>query len=168
MENTEETTNQPQAEETVQTAQPALTVNEEMRSHFYEMAKWAKFLGIVGFVITGLMVIGALAAGATMSALSKFGGGQLAALSGGAFTFVFMLYAVMIFYPSLLMYQYSSNAKTGVLYGEQFNLTHAIGKLKSLFKFWGIVTIIFISLYALIFILAIVGAASSMSNLNNL
>ena len=168
MENTEETTNQPQAEETVQTAQPALTVNEEMRSHFYEMAKWAKFLGIVGFVITGLMVTGALAAGATMSALSKFGGGQLAALSGGAFTFVFMLYAVMIFYPSLLMYQYSSNAKTGVLYGEQFNLTHAIGKLKSLFKFWGIVTIIFISLYALIFILAIVGAASSMSNLNNL
>lgn len=162
MENIEETNNQPQAEETVQTPQVALTVTEEMRSHFYEMAKWAKFLGIVGFIMTGLLVIGALAAGATMSALSRFGGGQFAALSGGAFTFVFMLYAVLIFYPSLLMYQYSSGAKSGVLYGEQFNLTNAIGKLKSLFKFWGIVTIIFISMYALMFIALIVGVSSRM------
>ena len=167
MENME---NQP-SEETVQAQAapevetPQLVVTEEMRSHFYEMAKWAKFLGIVGFIMTGLIVMSAFTMGATLSALSDnplTANNPLLGLGGGAVTVIFILYAFLIFYPSLLLYQYSSNAKTGVLYGEQFNLTSAVGKLKSLFKFWGIVTIIIIAIYALIFMAAVIGVASSM------
>lgn len=154
-----------QAQATTEVETPQLVVTEEMRSHFYEMAKWAKFLGIVGFVMTGLIVMSAFTMGATLSALSDnplTANNPLLGLGGGAVTVIFILYAFIIFYPSLLLYQYSSNAKTGVLYGEQTALTTAIGKIKSLFKFWGILTIIIIAIYALIFMAAVIGVASSM------
>jgi hypothetical protein len=144
---------------------PQLLVTEEMRSHFYEMAKWAKFLGVVGFIMTGLITMTALTMGATLNALSEnplTANNPLLALGGTAVTILFILYAFLIFYPSLLLFQYSSNAKHGVLYGEQTALETAIGKIKSLFKFWGILTIIIISIYFLAIVAGAIGLASSM------
>jgi hypothetical protein len=36
---------------------PALIVGEEMLSCFYEIAKWANLLAVVGFVVSGIMVV---------------------------------------------------------------------------------------------------------------
>ncbi len=39
-----------------------LIISEDIRSYIYESAKWSKFLSIVGFVFTGLMVLVAFSA----------------------------------------------------------------------------------------------------------
>lgn len=131
--------------------QPQLVVSEEMRSYFYEMAKWANFLAIVGFVFAGFMVVGAFTLGSAMGTNPELGAmvGQMGAFGGLAFTIILLLYAFVIFYPSLLLFKYATKAKLGVLYGEQASLDEAMAKLKSLFKFWGIITMIFIILYIL-------------------
>ncbi|MFI5453668.1 DUF5362 family protein [Pedobacter sp. UC225_61] len=152
MENLEETNETPE--------QNNLVVSEEMRSHLYEIAKWAGFLAIVGFVFTGMMVIGAFTIGAAMNSSPEIMlmAGQMGRFGSIFFTVICLVYAFAVFYPSLLMFKYSSKAKQGILYGEQNSLNDALSKLKSLFKYWGILTIICISLYALLIISSIMAS----------
>jgi hypothetical protein len=139
---------------------PGLIVTEDMRSYIYETAKWANFLAIVGFIISALMVLFAFSAGATMGTnpgLAALFKSQV--LSPAVFTFFMLLYALAIFYPSLLMFRYAGRAKLGVLYTEQDSLSEAMAIMKSLFKYYGILVIIVISLYLILIIFAIGAAA---------
>ena len=52
-------------EETID--QPQLMVTEEIRSYISDVAKWAHFLGIVGFVISGFMLLAELTVGSALS-----------------------------------------------------------------------------------------------------
>ncbi len=140
-----------------------LIVTEDIRSYLYDMAKWTKFLAIVGFIVTGLTAMAAFGAGAFMAVMAKINP-LIANISSGVFTLYFLIIALLYFYPSLLMYKHSTAANRAVLYGDQLSLSVAVKNLKSFFKFWGILMIVVIALYVLIFLLAIVGgiAAASM------
>jgi hypothetical protein len=136
-----------------------LIVTEDMRSYFYDMAKWANFLAIVGFVVSGFMIISAFTVGAAMQTNPELGAmlGQIGALGTVGITIIFLLYGFAIFYPSWLMLKYATKAKQGILYNEQNNLNEALSKLKSLFKYWGILTIIIMALYAMMIVFTIMG-----------
>lgn len=154
MENTDQTTEQ--NEET------RLIVTEEMRSYFYEIAKWSSFLAIVGFIFSGITIIGAFTVGSTIESNPQLAEmlGNFGALGKIFFTVVNLVFAFAIFYPSLLLFKYATKAKYGVLYGEQNSVNEAFSKLKSLFKYWGVITIIFISLYVLLIISVMAGLAT--------
>lgn len=130
------------------TAHPQLIITEEIRSYIYDAAKWAHFLAIVGFVISGIMFLAALTLGSAMKSSPEVAAmmGELVKIGGTAITIVFIAYALAIFYPSLLLFSYAKKAKLGVLYGEQESLNDAFNKLKSLFKYWGVLVLIFIGL----------------------
>ncbi|MGF1923506.1 MAG: DUF5362 family protein [Bacteroidia bacterium] len=149
-ENIEETTQQPQ-----------LVVTEDMRSYIYDIAKWANFLAIVGFVVSGFLILASF----TMSAAMQSNAELTAAMSKSGFSFIALtimclLYAFAVFYPSLLMFKYANKAKVGVLFGEQASLDEAFSKLKSLFKYWSILTIIGIVLYIMMIVLTAVNGAA--------
>jgi hypothetical protein len=140
-----------------------LIVTEEMRSYFYDIARWSSFLAIVGFIFSGITIIGAFTIGAAMDSnpqlaemLGKFG-----ALGKVLFTAINLVVAFAIFYPSLLLFKYAAKAKYGVLYGEQGSLNEAFSKLKSLFKYWGIMTITFIALYAFLILSSIMAGLAA-------
>lgn len=136
-----------------------LIVTEDMRSYFYDIAKWANFLAVVGFVISGFMIISAFTIGAAVQTNPELAAmlGQMGKLGTGGITVFFLLYGFAIFYPSMLMLKYSIKAKQGILYNEQNNLDEALSKLKSLFKYWGIVTIVIMVLYAMMIVFTILG-----------
>lgn len=140
--------------EEIQEEQKQLMVTEEMRSHFYEMTKWTRFLGVFGLVIAVAMLLSAFSLGAVMQQNP-----ELASMTKGAgsgpLTIAFVIYALVIAYPSWLLLRYSSDARQGVLYGEQRALTDAVGKLKSAFKFWGLLTAIIVGFY----LISVVGMA---------
>ena len=141
-------------EETVQTP---LIVSEDMRSYIYDTTKWANFLAIVGFVVAGLMIVTSFTFGAAMSTNPELSTLlSTTALSPIGFTLFCLAYAFAVFYPSLLLFKYSTKAKQGVLYGEQASLDEAFSKIKSLFKYWGIITILGIGLYVLLIIFSVV------------
>lgn len=151
--------NQEQFEDLETQQNPQLIVTEDMRSYIYDIAKWAGFLGIVGFVLSAFMLMAALTIGPTINSNPEMAKmlGQLGAMDGTTFSIVFLIYAFAIFYPSLLMVRYATKAKQGVLYGEQTSLNEAISKLKSLFKYFGVLAIIVIGLYLMALVSAIVG-----------
>lgn len=139
-----------------------LVVTEEMRSYFYEIAKWASFLAIVGFAFAGITILSAFTIGAVMNSNPQLlaMANTMGAAAGVVFTVMFLILAFAIFYPSLLMFKYAAKAKLGVLYGDQASLDEAMSKLKSLFKYWGIITIVYLGFYALMIIATLMGKAA--------
>jgi hypothetical protein len=127
-----------------------LIITEDIRSYIYESAKWSRFLSIVGFILTFFMVIAALSMNSIMTAMSEIPAySGLAKFGSAGLTLIYLIIALIYFYPSFLMYKFAGSAKQAVLYGDQASLSLAMQKMKSIFKFWGILTIILLSIYML-------------------
>ncbi|HTH82004.1 MAG TPA: DUF5362 family protein [Mucilaginibacter sp.] len=152
-------------------AAPSISLNYEAQNYLRESGKWAAFLGIIGFIGTGFIVILALFAGTMMATLSRVQpenpGAAIMAGMGGFVSVIYLLVAVLYFFFSLLLYQFGSRIKKGVMYGDQLHVTAALGKLKSFFKLWGILTIVVMCLYALIIVCAIIFGLSASSMMNH-
>ena len=137
--------------------QEQLVVTEEIRSYIYETAKWTKFLSVVGLVFSVFLALMAFSANAIIEGLMVAAPANPLIQMGTAFlTAYFLFISLMLFYPSFLLFKYSNAANTAVLYADQENFTTAMRKMKSVFKFWGIVAIIVLALYILSFLLVIV------------
>lgn len=133
---------------------------QEAQTYLITAGKWAKFLGIMGFIGTGFIVLCALFVGTIISAMSRFSpSGRMAAAPGGFLSFVYLLIAVFYFFISLYTYQFGARVKDGVTFNSSAIVTEGLGKLKSMFKMVGIVTIVMIVLYVFIFIGVIVFAS---------
>jgi hypothetical protein len=144
------------------TAEPQIILSEEAQYYLQKAGQWAYFLGIVGFVLSGIFVLGSLFIGSIFSMLSKLqpeAATPYPAAMGGFLSFVYILLAIFYFFFSLYIYQFGGRIKNGILHSNSAEITIAFSKLKSFFKLWGISTVVIISLYALIFIVAIIGGA---------
>lgn len=134
-----------------------VNLTAEIKSYLYETAKWGKFLSIVGFVMIGLFAIIMLfvvfAGGALMS---EFGEAGAMAGAGMGFTVVFyMLILGLYLFPTLYLYRFSTKMKIALDSNDQQNLSESFMNMKSVFKFWGIFTAIFVGFYVIIFVIAI-------------
>ncbi|QEE50732.1 hypothetical protein FUA48_14445 [Flavobacterium alkalisoli] len=143
-----------------------LQLTNESKDFLREAGKWANFLGILGFVGLGLIVIvafGVMAMGnafsSAMGAASPMGG-----LGGALVGVIYLLMALLYFFPVLYLYRFGSRVKKAFANNDSAMLTSSFESLKSHYKFVGILAIIMLSFYALAFIIAIVGglAAASM------
>lgn len=125
-----------------------LVVTPEVKGFLHEAGKWARILGIFGFIMIGLMVVSMLFMIGTLS----MAGGQ--ALGFGLFMIVFYIFfAGLYVYPVLKLYQFGTNIKRAVESEDQESMRVAFQALSSHYKFIGIFTIVIFGLY-LIFILA--------------
>lgn len=131
-----------------------LNISTQSKNYLLEVAKWANFLSIVGFVFSGLYVLGGLMFFVTGASYSAFGGGSAASLG-----FVYIISAVLMFFPSLYLYNFSNKMKAALNNGSPENLELSLENLKSCFKFMGIMTIISLGLIILFVILGVLGAS---------
>jgi hypothetical protein len=158
MGNIEEPENGLSAEHEMET----LIITEDIRSYIYESARWSKFLSIVGFIFTGLMVLAAFSMNSIMTAMSQMPAySGLAKFGSAGLTILYLMIALLYFYPSYLMYKYANSAKHAVLYGDQPSLSVAMSKMKSIFKFWGILTMILVGIYVLMLLATIMVGISA-------
>ncbi|PSR54282.1 hypothetical protein AHMF7605_12500 [Adhaeribacter arboris] len=140
-----------------------LQVTAQMRNYLLLTAKWTRFLAIVGFVFIGLMVIGAFTFGAIMRSMMANFPGAPTSIPGGSsviMTIYLLFFAVLYFFPTLYLYQFSTKTKAALLYGEEVNLAYAFSRLKSFFKFWGIFLLVILAIYALVFIGYAIGSSA--------
>ena len=136
----------------------ALNITEDIRSYLYETSKWTRFLSIVGFIATVFMVMLSFSISAMMGAMNTMtaGNNPYAQIPPGVLTFWLLVISLIYFYPSFLLFKYSNSCKNAVLYGDQESLSIAMSKMKSFFKFWGILFIVLLSFYAITFIMVVV------------
>lgn len=135
-----------------------MLITFEAETYLRETAKWAHFLAIVGFVFSVLTVISAFSVGAIVGKLQQtYGTGLDAKALSSGLSFMYFLFGVLIFVPSLYLFQFAAQLKNGFNYGEQASLNAAFQKLKSYFRFFGILIISFIVFYLIALISTIAG-----------
>lgn len=139
-----------------------LFVTETAKNYLTQSAKWAKFLAIVGFVIVGFMVLLGLFFGTFMGMMSSSLGSAessaIEAMGAGAFGLIYVLLALLYFMPTLYLYRFSTRTKRALIDDNSEMLTDALGQLKSMFTFMGILTLIFVIIYGAIFLFGLLFA----------
>ena len=133
-----------------------LYVEPAGQEYLKETAKWSRFLAIVGFVMTGMIVLAALFAGSLVSALSVTTP-ELALFPSAGLTFTYLLVAAFYFFPCLFLFQSSQKLMAALQSGSSEELTRALEKLKSFFRFVGILTLVVIGIYALMLVFLLLG-----------
>lgn len=135
-----------------------LQLNEQAVVALRESAKWSYFLSILGFIGVGFLVIFSFFIGTIMSMTpnNPYGEGGPFEMVKGFLSFFYIVIAVIYFFPILYLYRYASGMKQGLLMSDSESVSNALVNLKSHHKFLGITAIVVISLYFLIFIVAII------------
>ena len=141
-----------------------LQIDASSQMYLRETAKWAKFLAIVGFVMCVLIALLGIFFGAIISAMTaRFNPSTpapvettAAASVMGAILYVFI--AIVYFIPCLFLLRFSNQMLVALRNNDQQKLTSSFRNLKSCYKYVGILTIILLSLYLIIFLFVGLGA----------
>lgn len=135
-----------------------LQIDHNGSAFLKETAKWAKFLAIVGFVFCGLILLAAIFAGSMMaSTLGRLG--TFGASGGVMISVIYILLGLVYFFPCLYLYNFASKMQTALRNNDQEQLNVSLRNLKSCYRFCGILLIIILGLYALIFIFGMIAVA---------
>jgi hypothetical protein len=145
-------------------------LTETMLFYLKGASPWLRFIGIVGFISCGLIVLGGIvflalipAMGALWTEMPEIE--EYADIFGalfGVFTGVYLfLIAVLGFFPSLFIYNFGARIRSYLRSGADQELETAFKNNKSLWKFAGILTIISLAFIPLMVIAGIIiGIAS--------
>ncbi|MFN8239213.1 MAG: hypothetical protein U0X39_00440 [Bacteroidales bacterium] len=154
-----------------------IEVGPEGLAHLNTTRKWTMFLAILGFVFLGLMLIIGVTAGSLvkgmLSGLSGMQGmegmegmegvdvaGAAGGLAGGLMIFFILIFAVIYFFPLFYLLKYSSHSKKAVETLDANELTLALKFMKKYWVYMGILIIVLLAIYLLLFIVA--GASMAM------
>ncbi len=146
-----------------------LSLDATSTSHLKETASWARLLAIVGMVMCVLMVLGGILASVAFSKVgelerdygrSGYGSGASAGM-GAAIVVVYIIVALIYFFPCLFTLRFANYIKTAINANDQQALNEGLRNLKATFRYMGIITIIFIAFFVLGLLLGGLGAIMS-------
>lgn len=135
-------------------------LSEEAKDYLKETAKWSRFLSILGFIALALLFVFAFSMGALISKFSQLPGGEnigmVASQIGTLLTVVYVIMAIIYFFPTYYLFQFSVKMLNALKSTDSTQLTSSFKNLKSMFKFWGVFSIIIIGLYSFLFIIGLI------------
>lgn len=141
-----------------------LRIDDESVRYLKETAKWGRFLSILAFIFIGFYILFFLFAallgsfsGEAMETMQGNAANPMGAMfaSGAGLAFMIAYFALLLI-PVVYMYRFSTRMRNALDRGDQVLVADAFGNLKSMFKFYGILTIILLGLVVLGFIGAII------------
>lgn len=134
-------------------------VNYETMKVINDTRKWTLFLSILGFIGIGLIVILGLIIGPLISSLS---GQRLGStFPPFLFGFIYLIIAVIYFFPVFFLYKFSVFAKRAFNTFEPENMHLAFKNLRTHYQILGVITIIFVGLYVIVGVIAALVTAFS-------
>jgi hypothetical protein len=137
---------------------PQLTT--ESAAYLLNSAKWGKFLAILGFIVTGLMVV----AGILMSFVLNMLPEEMVPLnmpfSASLISIVYIVIAGIYIIPVIFLNSFSNNAIKAINQSDTRLMTTSLRNLRNLFVFVGVSTIVILSFYTILLI--IIGSAAVM------
>lgn len=127
------------------------------KNFMLEAAKWGRFIGVVGFIMLGIMVLFSIfliiMGGSFMQELPGFGASEDTSLG-----IMYLLIITLYFFPNLYLYNYATKMISAIKGNSQNDFNLSLENLKSLFKFIGIFMIVVLSFYALIIFAALIAS----------
>lgn len=133
-----------------------IQIDLDSRDYLLESCKWAKFLAIVGMVITGLLMVLMFFSFFSLS-LVKDTFSSFYTLYSLVYLGVIALYS----YPVIALYRFSKKVRIGIDQADQVEFNEGLRFLKATFRYIGIMTIIIIAIYSIILLIALIGGISN-------
>jgi hypothetical protein len=143
-----------------------LTIDPAGRGHLAEAAKWARFLAIVGFVGVTLLALIAIFGGSYLATIfgrtSQYNDLTPGVTTGLTFALIayYLCIALLVFFAYLFLYRFAVNMRAALRENNQDLLNRSFQNLKILYRYWGILTLIGLALFAIFFLFAIIGRAT--------
>ncbi len=121
-----------------------LIIDSTITGHLKETIMWAKFLGIAGYIISGLIAVGAIVVTTFLTRQTGrySGSSDMGIVTGGSVMVVYLLVAAVVFFMSRFLFQFAKKAQTALRTSDQENLASAFKNLKVYFRFAGIISIL--------------------------
>lgn len=132
-----------------------LLVSDEAKGYLLEIGKWGNFISIIGFVFIALMIAGGLFFSfifnslMSMTEMNEFS--QMPFPMGG-FGLLYVGMAIVYAFPVYYLFNFSQKIKVAVNSNDEKSMNTAFKNLKSHYRFLGILLIVIMSLYLLIFL----------------
>jgi hypothetical protein len=141
---------------------PALHIDASSRLFLQQTTTWAKFLAIFGFVMCGLIVIAAFFMGSIISSYMSMGVGDDSLPSmgmfGGFITVFYLALAVLLFFPNLYLLNFANKMQVALGSDDQPTLTQSFKFLRAYYRYIGIMLIVLICFYFLVFLIMLASA----------
>jgi hypothetical protein len=145
----------------------SLSIEPATKTHLIETAKWARFLAIVGFVFLALMVVAGIWLSTVMATSFTRIDNEYGRNSSGMFAYmgtgiivVYIIAALIMFFPLLFLLRFASKVKTALAANDQESLNTSFQNLKAYFRYLGIITIIGLAFYGIGILSSIMAAAA--------
>ncbi len=139
-----------------------LQLDSIVQSHLKETAMWARFLGIIGFVLTGFITIAAFFMGTILGNVMHTNpyasSGDVPGMLGGFITAIYLILAAVMFFISLFTYRFGVRTKAAMLTTDQESMYKGMLNLKLLFRTYGIIMVIYLGFLVLALIGGVFGA----------
>ncbi|HLG13454.1 MAG TPA: DUF5362 family protein [Blastocatellia bacterium] len=129
-----------------------IMVTPVMVEHLRATRPWVKFLGILHFVLVGLMALAGLIAIVVLS--STRGAGASPALG-----FLYWLIGLFYIAPAVYLNRYAGAIRELLQGGGAPSMERALESQKSFWRYAGILTLVAICIYALVLLVALLAAA---------
>ena len=126
--------------------------------HLKETARWAKFLGIMGFIFSVLIGIAGLFAGTVLSSMSKMNPGTNMFINTGVISVIYLVIGLIYFLLSLYLYSFGSKMQVALRLTDQSVFNDSLLNLKRVYRMMGVITIIYLAIIALVMIGGIIAA----------
>ena len=169
-----ETVNPYQSPETdVNPEKPLLShgsITETMLLHLKKASPWMRFVGIVGFIFTGIMTLAGLALFPLMTFTfnNTPGFGDAGGVFGWAFgisTAVYVLgLGVLYFFLSFFIYKFGDKIRSYLRTGAESDLETALYNNSRLWKMLGIIFIAGLAIFPLMIIISIITVVTTVFN----
>lgn len=131
-----------ETQDTIDTPQTDIKLDISAAQYLSTAAGWAKFLAILGFIASAIVIIGGMVAAV---ALADYGGG-----SNGVYLIMFLIYGLLMFLPAMWLYNFSNKSRLAIDAGDSEELKIALRNLKNFFLFQGVMIISLLSIYLII------------------
>ena len=125
-----------------------LSITEGIRQNLLSATKWLKFLTIMGCIGTGLLLI---AGGAVLILSHSYSDTFTGILS--------VLMTLLYIYPIVKSFELIKNIREAMDNASQMSLEASSANVKSLLRYFGILLIVFLSCYVLLFVYVMIMAA---------
>jgi hypothetical protein len=140
-------------------------LTDTMLRHLRDASPWLRFIGIIGFISCGFLVLGGVFSFLSSSFVEGLWDGvpEVAEYAGflevffGVFMGVyFIIFAVLTFFPSLFVYSFGARIRSYLQSGMERDLETAFKNNKSFWKFTGILVIISLAFIPVLLVIGIV------------
>lgn len=129
-----------------------MQITDNMQQSLLSTTKWTKFLAIVATVGMVFLIILAL------FMMISFPFNSVIPGMGGVIGLIYLVIVALYAYPLIQAFKFVSSTRESITQQNESKMEEGLCSLKSIVHYFGILTIIVLSLYALIFLFAIAAA----------